>query len=518
MYILGNKADTTVCMECMCLESSDLDDQDDWARLCMTKGRRRRALSLLRSELSLPALPKINSAACKASNSQAFNARHYANPWDDNRVSNHFTSIMSTPRAGPVCHLCRYLIRRPATTSTTSSSLSLGTQQRWLSQSSKGTRETLPKRPRHQKTVAQQSRQGDRAYATTAPVQQLVKEEQHVPARDLASLHARVEELATVVLEHDALPSEEDVSRALEEYQQIATTLLSQKPPTPSPAKPSTGSSATSALLSSVKQQHSQTAVTKAELLALISDRALDIMQYEPVFITAPLLKSYVSLQSLLGRPESFPAIFDLYRFKPVPRPVKSRPITYTNQNPDKPAAAVPPGIADAAINAAVTSRDLPLVLATIDATYCTTAYKRSKFLRSALFPLAGLALTPPAAYTLASRFSDWQTTMDSSTATQVAMAGILTYTTAVSTVGYVALTTANDQMVRVTWASGMPLWERWVREEERGAIDKVAQAWGFRSRDKWGEEEGEEWDGLREWIGLRGMMLDRVELMDGME
>lgn len=339
-----------------------------------------------------------------------------------------------------------------------------------------------------------------------------------VPIESLPSLHARVEHLATLVLEHPAVPAEEDVAAALDEYQKIANALLSQKSSSPAAVKPSTGSTATSALLSSVKQQHSQNAVTKAELLAFISDRALDIMQHEPVFITAPLLKSYISLQSLLARPESFPAIFDLYRFKPVPRPVKSRPITYTNQNPDKPAAAVPPGIANAAIDSAIAARDLPLVLATIDASYCTTAYKRSKFLRSALFPLAGLVLTPPAAYTLASRFSHWQTTMDSTTATQVAMAGILTYTTAVATVGYVALTTANDQMVRVTWASGMPLWERWVREEERGAIDRVAQAWGFRSRDKWGEEEGEEWDALREWIGLRGMMLDRVELMDGME
>lgn len=102
--------------------------------------------------------------------------------------------------------------------------------------------------------------------------------------------------------------------------------------------------------------------------------------------------------------------------------------------------------------------------------------------------------------------------------ATNIAMAGFLTYTAAVGTVGYVALTTANDQMVRVTWAMGVPLWERWVREEERGAIDKISQAWGFASKDKWGEEEGEEWEYLKEFCGLRGMMLDRVELMDGME
>lgn len=170
------------------------------------------------------------------------------------------------------------------------------------------------------------------------------------------------------------------------------------------------------------------------------------------------------------------------------------------------------------ALDAAIAVRDLPLALATIDASYCTTAYKRSKFLRSALFPLAGLVLTPPAAYTVAMRFSDWQSTMDPATATNIAMAGILTYTTAVATVGYVALTTANDQMVRATWATGVPLWERWVREEERGAVDKIAQAWGFKSQDRWGEEDSDDWRLLKEWAGVRAVVIDRTELMPGME
>lgn len=337
-------------------------------------------------------------------------------------------------------------------------------------------------------------------------------------AEHLTILHETVERLATAILHHPGVPDEELVSNALAEYQKAAQALLAGKMSPSHPVKQPIGSTATSALLSSVEKQHSPTAVTKTDLLRSISDRAFDIIQHEPVFITAPILKSYVQLQSTLGRPESFPTVFDLYRFKPVPRPTRSPPIQYTKQNPDKPAAAIPTDVADIAIDAAITVRDLPLTLATIDTTYCTTAYKRSKFLRSALFPIAGLALTPPAAYTLATQFSDWQTTMDSQTATQIAMAGILTYTSAVATVGYVALTTANDQMVRVTWATGLPLWERWVREEERRAIDKVSQAWGFKNRDKWGDEEGEEWDALREWIGLRGMTLDRVELMDGME
>jgi hypothetical protein len=32
------------------------------------------------------------------------------------------------------------------------------------------------------------------------------------------------------------------------------------------------------------------------------------------------------------------------------------------------------------------------------------------------------------------------------------------------------------------------------------------------------GEEVGEEWESLREFIGMRGMILDKTELMEGME
>ncbi len=79
------------------------------------------------------------------------------------------------------------------------------------------------------------------------------------------------------------------------------------------------------------------------------------------------------------------------------------------------------------------------------------------------------------------------------------------------------AITTTNDHMERVTWAPGIPLRERWLREEERAAVDKVAISWGFKG-GRQGEEQGVEWEGLREWCGLRGMILDKTELMEGME
>jgi len=87
-----------------------------------------------------------------------------------------------------------------------------------------------------------------------------------------------------------------------------------------------------------------------------------------------------------------------------------------------------------------------------------------------------------------------------------------------VSAYGYIAITTYNDHMERVTWIPGMPLRNRWLREDERAAADKVALAWGFKERERRGEEEGEDWDLLRTWCGYRGMILDATHLMEGME
>ena len=83
---------------------------------------------------------------------------------------------------------------------------------------------------------------------------------------------------------------------------------------------------------------------------------------------------------------------------------------------------------------------------------------------------------------------------------------------------GFVALTTSNDQMVRVVWRPGLRLRDRWLREEERAAFDRLALAWGFREKWRWGEERGTEWEALREFCARRGMVLDKTELMDGME
>lgn len=107
---------------------------------------------------------------------------------------------------------------------------------------------------------------------------------------------------------------------------------------------------------------------------------------------------------------------------------------------------------------------------------------------------------------------------MDPTTITWVSFSAILAYVTFTASVGLVAITTANDQMQRVVWLPGTPLRNRWLREEERRSLDQIAVAWGFKELEFRGEEQGEEWESLRELLGLRGMILDKSSLMEGME
>ena len=235
------------------------------------------------------------------------------------------------------------------------------------------------------------------------------------------------------------------------------------------------------------------------------------------VFITPKILDTYVRIQSLLKRPETLAEAFELYANKPIQTPGTSR-VKYSVPNPNKVSAAVPLKIATAALQAAIQAEDLVSCFDIIKSTTCKPAFRRSKFVRRALLPLSGLSLAPLAAYTIASQLADYQDTMSKEMATNVVFAGLLSYVCFTSVLGMVAITTANDQMDRVTWADGTPLRDRWIREEERAMVDQVAIAWGFRRRDRRGEEEGVEWEAIKEFAGLRRMIVDRVSLMDNME
>lgn len=335
---------------------------------------------------------------------------------------------------------------------------------------------------------------------------------------------AALEEKAKQVLQDPELPSEESCQSILQGCEEFARSIASV-PLSISPSKG--GQSAISSLLSVIDEKKGSGVVPHAHIQLMPSFRnkiakqvsalADGIIRNPRVFITPGLLASYVSAQSLLGFHKPIPQAFVLYAQKPLPR-LGISPSQYRAPNPSKASSAVPLPIAIAGLNAAIESRDLPVCLDIINTSVGAQAFRRAKFIRRALLPIVGFTLAPAAAYALASQISTFQNTMDPSTARNIAFAGLITYISCTGTIGYVALTTANDQMDRVTWVQGMPLWERWAREDERLLIDNIAGAWGFKEPSRKGEEEGKDWEMLRDWIGLRGMVLDKVALMEGME
>ncbi|KAL4948090.1 hypothetical protein BDW69DRAFT_177079 [Aspergillus filifer] len=242
-----------------------------------------------------------------------------------------------------------------------------------------------------------------------------------------------------------------------------------------------------------------------------------ELLIEEKIFISSEALDFYVKIHTLLKRPAHFPEMFHLYANKPIPEQ-DSSPIKYLDPNPKNINSAIPVELANMALDVAIEQRNLGLVLAIIDNTFCTPAFHRAKFFKKAAVPLGALAMTPLGCYVAASWAASWQNTMEPSTATAIAFAATLAYVGGTSSVGMLAIVTANDHMERVVWMPGVPLRERWVREEERAALDRVALAWGFKDIYMRGEEEGEEWESLREFIMMRGMILDKTDLMQGMQ
>lgn len=329
----------------------------------------------------------------------------------------------------------------------------------------------------------------------------------------------KVISIADKLLSYDRVSSEADITFFLKNCNNLATNFVSD-PPSPSQTSKD---GAASVLLS--LDESSKAKVVSLHKLPLpirrmadeLSKTAFSVLTHPHIFITSKILDAYTSFQSRLGKPETFPEVFDMYATKPVPEEGSS-PVTYRKQIPNKVANAVPLAIANHALQTAIDAKQLVVAMDIIDSSYTKPAFIRAKFVRQGLLPATALTVSPLAAWVIASQLAGLQTTMDPAMATNVAFAGILAYVGFTTVIGVVAVATANDQMERVTWAPGTPLRERWIREDERAAIDRVAVAWGFRETWRRGEEEGEDWDALREWIGRRGMILDSVQLMEGME
>ncbi|KAI5853115.1 hypothetical protein DFP73DRAFT_535145 [Morchella snyderi] len=246
-----------------------------------------------------------------------------------------------------------------------------------------------------------------------------------------------------------------------------------------------------------------------------LTDLAYKIISHPDVFITPSILASYVSLQALIRDPSPIPAVFSLYANKSYTPPGSSKP---RQPNPNQIKYAIPSHIASAALDAAIESRDMSICLDIIDTSYGAPAFMRAKLIRRAAPAAVAGCLAPLAIYALADTMAGYQDEVDHSLALKYAFSGLLAYVGFTGSIGMVALMTSNDQMVRVTWIVGTPLRYRWLREEEREALDKVSQAWGFSEPNKWGFEEGDEWELLRAVVNRKGMYLDNPALMEGME
>ncbi|KAK0656526.1 hypothetical protein B0T16DRAFT_425082 [Cercophora newfieldiana] len=351
---------------------------------------------------------------------------------------------------------------------------------------------------------------------------------------DLAELSAAVDRVTKVFLAQPGIPSEEVTLTALRacgnrDIGSAAFDAPEQQQPAETSGAEGNSESSASHLLSldttrstrrsgaaAASQTVAAPPLQPQDVLDQISDAAYAIVTHPTVVITPQILAEYVRLQARLGRPESLPRVLELFASKPTPR-LSARNIQYLQRNPKKLESSINPVVAEAALDAAIEARNLDAAVGIVESSYATEASRRLRLFRKALLPASAFGATPVAAYLLASNLSIMQDSMDQAMATNVAFAGILAYVGFTATIGIVAATTANDQMKRVTWAPGTPLKQRWLREDERAAYDRIACGFGFSEQHRYGEEQGDEFKLLREFCLRRGMILDAVELMPGM-
>ncbi|KAG6011451.1 hypothetical protein E4U43_008287 [Claviceps pusilla] len=337
----------------------------------------------------------------------------------------------------------------------------------------------------------------------------------HPPAPSPAALASAAEDSNKKFLSVDGIPAPQLTSAALESCLRAAAALHPQLKRAEAQSK----ASASKLLTLGAERTGARLPIDAAiqDAVNRISLAAYTIVTHPNVEMTPDCLELYVQIQAQLGRPESLPSILELYATKPRPV-VKDGQITYVKQNPNAAARAIEEDVASMALQTAIEAKNLDASLGIIEAAYCVPAFKRQKLIRHGTAPAFGLATLPFGIFGLSTAYAAyWQNTMDISTATGIGVAGISGYFFVVGSLGVIAKLSNKDQMKRVTWAPGTPLRYRWLREHERAALDRVACAWGFKEPWRHGEETGAEWEGLKEYMGYRQMLLDRVEFMDGM-
>ncbi|KAF3940524.1 hypothetical protein ABW19_dt0207264 [Dactylella cylindrospora] len=246
-----------------------------------------------------------------------------------------------------------------------------------------------------------------------------------------------------------------------------------------------------------------------------IMDMAYHIIIHPYVFITPKILDEYIKLATILKDPSTLPSVFKLYANKPVLYNVSKPP---KKQNPNAAKNAISFEAAKEALQVAIAAKNMPLALEIIDNSMSTTAWCRKK-IYTKLLPSTAVAVgIPVGIWKLADWIAQFQEQWLHEKAMAYAFVGFMTYYICTGSLGLIALLTWNDHMIRVNWIPGVYMRERWFMEEQRALTDRVAMAWGYQEPFKRGLESGWEWEMLRHWAGVRGMIIDSSAMTEGRE
>ncbi|KAF2866734.1 hypothetical protein BDV95DRAFT_583695 [Massariosphaeria phaeospora] len=420
-------------------------------------------------------------------------------------------------RSRPVCQLCDYILQQPA-------------YRRAFPAAS-----TL-RAPSIRRQVARPHgalpRISTRTIATAVRAQELEPETENKsqsPDRitTLNAKLAKAEEEINWIYSSPKVEPEAATIKVLDELEDIAQQAIAIRSGQPPPSKINIRQSSAGAILSLNRDENAnpprrktpkQSASTIADLPtpAYISQLAEDLLRHEKVFISPNVLAMYIHLQRLLRCARAIPHILHLYAHKPIPE-LNSSPPKYLNPSPNAAKQAIPANLAEEALTAAIEAKDMSLALEVIERTYRTPAWQRRRIFTKLGLPGAIITMMPFALYMLASEMSLYGGYIEPRLFKLYCFMGLSTYVLCTGTLGFVAITTYNHHHDRVVWRPGTGLLDRYLREDERAALDRVAGAWGFKETWRRGDEEGEDWEGLRQWIMLRSMILDKPEFLEGM-
>jgi hypothetical protein len=356
-------------------------------------------------------------------------------------------------------------------------------------------------------------------------------------ARNTISLAERlkkVEAHIAAIKSSNKVESEETTLYALQELSNIAKRAIAIRGGAAQNAKLNLRQSSASAILSLGKEEPAAPQTTQKNQNSgdkpmparnqdddlpspsFLSRLAEDLLRDDKVFVSAAILKAYVSLQKLLARPRTIPEALYLYANKPIPT-LDSSPPTFKTVSPKSYKSAIPDDIAAIALDAAIDAKDMPLAMTIIDLTYTAPAYKRRKWMFKFGPPFSLVAISPYILYLISTEAALYSGYYHQATFQWLTFACLCVYTYGTGAIGWTALTTWSKHHERVVWRPGISLLDRWMREDERAALDKIAVAWGFKDPEKRGDESGEDWQALRTICFMRQMWLDKPDLMPGM-